>query len=103
MLSRATRSVRACEECTCAARLIGYVDARLNALEALREHAEQQEYDKMIALLRDTLGADGLGKLLDEGRHFTDEQAISEERTLTAAQTSSASKNDNNPRESKAE
>lgn len=36
-----------------AAQLLGYTDARLSALDALREYTEQQEYDKMLAALRD--------------------------------------------------
>ena len=38
-----------------AARLLGYTDSRLRALEALREYTEQQEYDAMIPALRDAL------------------------------------------------
>src|SRR5579872_1433079 len=61
-----------------AARLLGYVDARLTVLEVLREYAEQQEYDKMVAALRNGLGEDELAKLMDEGRDWSEDQAVAE-------------------------
>jgi predicted ATPase/class 3 adenylate cyclase len=61
-----------------AARLLGYVDARLNGLEALRQHTEQQEHDKMFAALRDALGEDQLEKLMAEGATWTEERAVAE-------------------------
>ncbi len=39
-----------------AAMLLGFVDARLAALEAGREFTEQQEYDRVMAALRQSLG-----------------------------------------------
>ena len=36
--------------------LLGFVDARIAALEARREFTERQEYDRMSAALRGTLG-----------------------------------------------
>jgi hypothetical protein len=61
-----------------AARLLGYVDARLDAFEALREFIEQQEYDKMLAALRNALSEDELAKLIDEGRAWNENQAVAE-------------------------
>jgi predicted ATPase/class 3 adenylate cyclase len=61
-----------------AARLLGYVDTRLTALEALREHAEQQECDKMLAALRNALEEGELAKLMDEGRDWSEDQAVAE-------------------------
>jgi tetratricopeptide (TPR) repeat protein len=60
------------------ARLLGYVDARLSGLEALRQHTEQQEYDKMLAALRDALGEDQLAKLMAEGATWTEDRAVVE-------------------------
>jgi predicted ATPase/class 3 adenylate cyclase/Arc/MetJ family transcription regulator len=61
-----------------AARLLGYVDARLAALEALREYTEQQEYDAMLPALRVVLGEDGLSKLMNEGSIWSEDQAVAE-------------------------
>jgi tetratricopeptide (TPR) repeat protein len=61
-----------------AAQLLGYVDARLTALEALREYGGQQGYDKMLVALRNALREDELAKLMDEGRAWTEDQAVAE-------------------------
>jgi len=61
-----------------AARLLCYVDACLNGLEALRQYTEQQEYDKMLAALRDALGVDQLLKLMAEGAAWNEDQAVAE-------------------------
>jgi predicted ATPase/DNA-binding SARP family transcriptional activator len=61
-----------------AARLLGYVNARLATLEALREYTEQQEYDKMLPALRDVLGADECVKLMAEGSTWSEDQAVAE-------------------------
>ncbi|HEY4439039.1 MAG TPA: adenylate/guanylate cyclase domain-containing protein [Candidatus Elarobacter sp.] len=63
---------------TRAARLLGYVDTCLTTLEALREYTEQQEYDKMIAALREAFGEDTLAKLMDEGRAWSEDHAVDE-------------------------
>jgi predicted ATPase/tetratricopeptide (TPR) repeat protein len=59
-----------------AARLIGYVDARIAALEHRREYTEQQEHDAMLAALRDTLGQDDFAKLMREGSAWSEDQAV---------------------------
>jgi predicted ATPase/class 3 adenylate cyclase len=61
-----------------AARLLGYVDARLDAIEALRQYTEQQEQDKMLSALHDALGEDQLAKLMPEGATWTEDQAVAE-------------------------
>ncbi len=60
------------------ARLLGYVDARLAALEALREYTEQHEYDKVLRLLLDAFGADECAKLMTEGSTWSEDQAVAE-------------------------
>lgn len=60
------------------ARLLGFVDARLAALEVLREYIEQQEYDKILAALRNALSEDQLAQLMDEGRAWSEDQAVAE-------------------------
>lgn len=61
-----------------AARLLGYIDTRLTTLQTLREYTEQQEYDKMLAALRASLGADDLAKVMSEGRAWTEDRAVEE-------------------------
>jgi len=65
-------------ERTRAARLLGYIDARLTALEALREYTEQQEYDKMRAALGEALGESDCTQLMDDGRAWREDQAVAE-------------------------
>ncbi len=61
-----------------AARLLGYVEARLLELDAAREYTEQQGYDKMLVALRASLGEERLAALMDEGRTWTEEHAVTE-------------------------
>jgi non-specific serine/threonine protein kinase len=61
-----------------AARILGYVDACLNASEALRWYTEQQEYDAIIPALRSGLGEDQLSKLMAEGSTWSEDQAVAE-------------------------
>lgn len=63
---------------TRSARLRGYVDARLAALEAVREYTEQQEYDKMLAVLHDALSETDCTTLMVEGGGWNEDQAITE-------------------------
>ncbi len=58
-----------------AARILGFVDARLAAMGSARAE-EQQEYDRVLNVLRDALGADALGKLMAAGAAMTEEQAV---------------------------
>jgi predicted ATPase/class 3 adenylate cyclase len=64
-----------------AARLIGYVDARLNDLEALREYSEQQEYDATVAALSRSLGEEH-ESLAAQGRAWSQEKAVAEASLL---------------------
>ena len=59
-----------------AAMLLGFVDVRLKALEVLREHTEQQEYDRVIAALREELG-DRLEAVMLLGADWSEEEAAS--------------------------
>lgn len=61
-----------------AARLLGFVEARLVALESVREYTEQQEADKMLAVLRKILDEAELTRLMDEGRLWSEEHALAE-------------------------
>ncbi|HET6277010.1 MAG TPA: tetratricopeptide repeat protein [Candidatus Cybelea sp.] len=61
-----------------AARILGYVDARLDAMEALRQYTEKQEQDKSLSALRASLGEDQLAKLMAEGATWTEDQAFGE-------------------------
>jgi predicted ATPase/class 3 adenylate cyclase len=61
-----------------AARLVGYVDARLDAMEALRQYTEQQEQDKVLFALRASVGESRLSKLMAEGATWTEDQAFGE-------------------------
>lgn len=58
--------------CIKAARILGYVDALENPLWP----GEQREHDRVISVLRDTIGAGELTKLMAEGAAMTQEQAI---------------------------
>jgi tetratricopeptide (TPR) repeat protein len=61
-----------------AARVLGYVDARIAALGALLEYTEQQEYDAMIPALRGALGESELVRLMAEGSTWTEDRAVAE-------------------------
>ena len=61
-----------------AARLLGFVNARLEALDARREHTEQQEDDAMTAALGDSLEAQRLTSLMAEGGLWSSDHAIEE-------------------------
>jgi predicted ATPase/class 3 adenylate cyclase len=65
-----------------AARILGYVDARLAALEALREYTEQQEYDAMLLALRKAIGEDDLLKLMTEGSTWSEDQAVADAMSI---------------------
>jgi tetratricopeptide (TPR) repeat protein len=59
-----------------AAWILGYVDARLTALDTSRKFTEQRERDTLLASLRDTLGAGALASLLAAGAAMTQARAI---------------------------
>ncbi|MBV9439617.1 MAG: tetratricopeptide repeat protein [Candidatus Eremiobacteraeota bacterium] len=59
-----------------AARLLGYVEARVRALEGSRENAEQREYERTLARLTTELGAQHLERLREEGAAWNEERAV---------------------------
>ena len=75
-------------ECrTCAARLLGYVEMRLKALDATREYTEEQEYDKLLASLRETFGASSVAILMEEGSEWSAERAFAEAMKWSESRT----------------
>lgn len=67
----------AIEERRRAARLVGFVDARVAEFGLHRDFTEQGEYDLIVTAVRDTLGAES-DALIAEGKTWTDLQAWSE-------------------------
>ena len=61
-----------------AARIVGFIDARLANLGSARPHAPAQQYDGMLAMLRDALGPDAVAALMADGVSMTQEQAVEE-------------------------
>jgi predicted ATPase/transcriptional regulator with XRE-family HTH domain len=59
-----------------AAMLLGFVDARITALEARREFTEQQEYDRVTKALREEL-AERLEAAMALGAEWTEDEAVS--------------------------
>jgi tetratricopeptide (TPR) repeat protein len=66
-----------------AASVLGFVNARMAERGQLREYTEQQEYDKMVPVLRNELGAD-LDALMNEGKRWSDDQAVAEALKIEA-------------------
>ncbi|MBV8067769.1 MAG: helix-turn-helix domain-containing protein [Candidatus Eremiobacteraeota bacterium] len=58
-----------------AAMLLGFVDARLAKLEAQREYTERQEYERVIATLRATIG-DRLESTMAHGSEWSEAVAV---------------------------
>jgi predicted ATPase/class 3 adenylate cyclase len=69
---------RAAGEASRAARLLGYVDARVAVLDAVREYTEQQEYNEIVPALREALGAESLATLMHEGSAWSEDEACAE-------------------------
>ncbi|MBV8374737.1 MAG: tetratricopeptide repeat protein [Candidatus Eremiobacteraeota bacterium] len=59
-----------------AARLIGYVDARVAELQHEREHTEQGEHERVMIVLRKELSEGELERLGAEGRAWGEERAV---------------------------
>ncbi len=57
-------------------RLLGYVDARLHDLDAVREFTEQHEYDQALAHVKSRIDAERSRALLDDGAGWTEETAM---------------------------
>jgi tetratricopeptide (TPR) repeat protein len=62
-----------------AARLLGFVGARCNALGT---EAMGSEYDSALALVREAVGADELARLMSAGAKMTRDEAIAQARAL---------------------
>lgn len=63
----------------CAARILGFVDARLSAMGATRlNNQERREYDRALAVLQGVLGAAGLSTGLAEGAAMSESEAIAQ-------------------------
>ncbi len=75
---RPTSGAPSCEDRFRAARLLGYADARLAALEVVREYTEQQEHDKLLPALRDAIGEPELTTLMGEGSAWSEDRAVAE-------------------------
>jgi hypothetical protein len=67
------------------AQLLGYVDAQYAMLGAQREHTEQWGYDKLMAALPETLGADEIATLGAEGATWSEDRAVEEALSIPSA------------------
>jgi len=59
-----------------AAAILGFVDARLGALNSFRDFIEQPQYERVIAKLRDELGQDQLSEMMRTGGAITENRAV---------------------------
>ena len=66
-----------------AVRIVGYVDARITALGAIRQFTEQQEHDRVLSYLRATCGAATLQGLMESGPDWSDDEALEAALNLT--------------------
>jgi predicted ATPase/DNA-binding XRE family transcriptional regulator len=64
------------EACRRAARILGFVDARLAASGSERMLIERREYDRMLGVLREELGAEATEQLMNAGAMMSPEQAV---------------------------
>jgi predicted ATPase/DNA-binding XRE family transcriptional regulator len=58
-----------------ASRLLGYVDRNIGSIPKA-EYTERSEYDRALAALRDVLDAAAVARLMDEGRRWSEADAI---------------------------
>jgi hypothetical protein len=61
-----------------AGQVLGFVDARLEALASGRDFIERPQYERVLAVLRETLGSDALAKLMAAGATMNADQAVEE-------------------------
>jgi predicted ATPase/DNA-binding XRE family transcriptional regulator len=61
-----------------AARILGFVDARLAALDASRSHRDLEEYDRVLAVLQSAIGDAKVAEAMEVGSVMTQEQVIDE-------------------------
>jgi tetratricopeptide (TPR) repeat protein len=60
------------------AQLLGYTDGRFTELGIKREYTEQWGYDKLLAILRETLTEDEIARLMAEGATWSEDRAAEE-------------------------
>jgi len=61
-----------------AARILGFVEARLAELDAARDFTERQEYDRLSARLREVLDEAAVRKHSEEGKGWNEDRAVAE-------------------------
>ncbi|MFY9664606.1 MAG: helix-turn-helix domain-containing protein [Candidatus Cybelea sp.] len=61
-----------------AARILGFADAQIAAMGFAREILGKQEYDRVLAVLRDAMGAELVANLMADGAAMTEHQAVAE-------------------------
>ena len=61
-----------------AGRVLGFVDARLEALASGRDFIERPQYERVLAVLHETLGSDALAKVMAAGATMSEDQAVEE-------------------------
>ena len=61
-----------------AARILGFVDARLEAIGSARMYIYEQGYDRALAALAAAIGPDAVASHMAEGAMMTEEQAVEE-------------------------
>lgn len=77
-LRPAENAERARDDCSRAARLLGFVEQRLTDLGPLREITERREAERLLAALRDTLGPGDVDRMMNEGRSWSESRAVAE-------------------------
>jgi predicted ATPase/transcriptional regulator with XRE-family HTH domain len=65
-----------------AARVLGFVNARLETFDFVREYTERGEYDRIEGLLRTEFGNGELERLMTQGGSWTQDRAIAEARSI---------------------
>jgi predicted ATPase len=58
--------------------LLGFIDERFAEFGSVREYTERQEYDRVNAVLRASLGDDECAKLAARGRGWSEDRAVAE-------------------------
>ena len=64
------------------AQILGYVDERIAALGSPRQPVQQQEYDRVIAVLNETIGTPALRRLVSQGAALTTDHAVEAAQSL---------------------
>jgi predicted ATPase/DNA-binding SARP family transcriptional activator len=74
----AMRSDATSDDICRAARLLGFIEGRLEKFEMRREYTEQHTYDALLSALRRVVDEAALAAYFDEGRAWTEERAFEE-------------------------